>query len=100
MMTDRFFVYPTEKAMKDHCRTLKGHSTFCYRYLLDYCGRKSFLDILHQETQQHGAASAFGEVNETYYHHVQETYNDRLNDVERLILIWAPPFQLMCSIGR
>ncbi|XP_053633789.2 esterase E4-like [Cherax quadricarinatus] len=58
MMTDRFFLHPTEQASRDHCYYLKGKN--CYRYELVYCGRRSFLDILHHESPQEIANSAFG----------------------------------------
>lgn len=66
MMTDRFFVYPTEKAMNDHCSALKGQSTFCYRYVLEYCGRKSFLDLLQEETHQEAARATFSKEQDSY----------------------------------
>jgi len=52
MMTDRFFVYPTIKAMRDHCAKVHGHYTWCYQYVLEYSGRKSFLDVLHHENKK------------------------------------------------
>ncbi|XP_071517860.1 esterase E4-like [Panulirus ornatus] len=58
MMTDRFFLYPTDQAAKDHCYYLKNQH--CYRYELAFTGRKSFLDILHQESPQDVAKSMFG----------------------------------------
>ncbi|KAG7176035.1 juvenile hormone esterase-like [Homarus americanus] len=58
MLTDRFFLYPTDHAVKDHSYYLKGK--YCYRYELVYTGRKSFLDILHHESPQEAATSAFG----------------------------------------
>ncbi|XP_045603230.2 esterase E4 [Procambarus clarkii] len=58
MMTDRFFVHPTDHATRDHCYYLQGKH--CYRYELVYCGRKSFLDFLHHQSPQEAANSAFG----------------------------------------
>lgn len=59
MMTDRFFLYPTDHAAKDHCYYLKDQ--YCYRYEMAYSGRKSFLDILHQDSPHEASAALFGE---------------------------------------
>lgn len=59
MMTDRFFVYPSDQAAKDHCSYLTKH--YCYRYEMAYSGRKSFLDILHKESPDEAVSSLFGE---------------------------------------
>ncbi|KAK3864013.1 hypothetical protein Pcinc_030274 [Petrolisthes cinctipes] len=58
MMTDRFFLYPTEHAANDHCYYIKGQ--LCYRYQLVYSGRKSFLDMLNKETPYHQTSSLLG----------------------------------------
>ncbi|KAK7081277.1 Carboxylesterase 5A [Halocaridina rubra] len=62
MMTDRFFLYPTDHATKDYANYLRSYQT--YRYELVYSGRKSFLDLLHQEDGKHEMASSlFGAAN-------------------------------------
>ncbi|XP_066954455.1 esterase-6-like [Macrobrachium rosenbergii] len=58
MMTDRFFLYPTDHAAKDYAMYLKSYQT--YRYELVYSGRKSFLDLLHQENPHEAVASMIG----------------------------------------
>lgn len=58
MMTDRFFVYPTDRASKDYSYYVKKY--IVYRYELVFSGRKSFLDILHKENPQDAASSLLG----------------------------------------
>ncbi|XP_045137548.1 juvenile hormone esterase-like [Portunus trituberculatus] len=58
MMTDRFFLYPTDQAAKDHSYYLRGR--YCYRYEMAYTGRKSFLHILHQDSPREATASLLG----------------------------------------
>ncbi|CAL4177904.1 unnamed protein product [Meganyctiphanes norvegica] len=60
MLTDRFFLWPTDQALTDHCYYLRGMDTWCYRYELNFSGRKSFLDILHEHSPQDAAKAAFG----------------------------------------
>lgn len=60
MMTDRFFLYPTDRASKDYSYYVKKYVV--YRYELIYSGRKSFLDILHKESPQEVANSFLGEL--------------------------------------
>ncbi|XP_042882970.1 venom carboxylesterase-6-like [Penaeus japonicus] len=61
MMTDRFFLYPTDRASKDYSYYVKKYVV--YRYELIYSGRKSFLDILHKESPQEVANSFLGAAN-------------------------------------
>ncbi|XP_027207538.2 juvenile hormone esterase [Penaeus vannamei] len=61
MMTDRFFLYPTDRASKDYSYYVKRF--IVYRYELVFSGRKSFLDILHKENPQDAASSFLGASN-------------------------------------
>ncbi|XP_018007693.1 esterase-5B isoform X2 [Hyalella azteca] len=90
MMTDRFFVYPTEKAMRDHCSRLQGQYTWCYRYVLDFCGRKSFLDILQQDTADAAAKEAFGFANPRFQN-TRDAHGWGVGFMDELLFLFPSP---------
>ncbi|MCL4119514.1 UNVERIFIED_CONTAM: hypothetical protein GTU68_028019 [Idotea baltica] len=60
MMTDRFFLYPTERASQDHSEYLQKSKQYIYRYILTFKGQKNFVDLLHRVNPADAAKSIFG----------------------------------------
>lgn len=90
MMTDRFFTYPTERAMKDHCRHFKRQRDLCYRYVLDHCGRKSFLDILHSTVGGHESRNVFG-LSNPRFQNTRNAHGWGVSFMDELLFLFPSP---------
>ncbi|RXG55568.1 Venom carboxylesterase-6 [Armadillidium vulgare] len=93
MITDRFFLYPTEMASQEHSFYLRKYKQFVYRYILTYCGKKSFLDIMNKVNPKEEVKSTLGmkSLNPRFSNKQNDAHGLGVSFMDELLFLFPSP---------